>query len=103
MAGPWVARVETPDDVDAVRAVNAAAFDTDAEARLVDALRADPDAWVDGLSAVVEDAGVVVGHALVTRCRVGDEAACGCDENLLLDPARPVPSGTITYPPAFGV
>ena len=168
MTGPWVARVERPGDVEAVHAVNAAAFDTDAEARLVDALRADADAWVDGLSVVVEDEGTVVGHALVTRCRVGDEpalalapcavlpehqgrgvgsaaityaieAACACDENLLLvlghptyyprfgftpasglgvrapfevpdeammalvlDPSRPVPSGTITYPPAFG-
>jgi len=168
MTASLVTREETPDDVAAVHAVNAAAFDADAEARLVDALRADPDAWIE-LSVVVEDAGAVVGHALVTRCRVGDDAALalapcavlpqqqrrgvgtaavsyaieasrGRDENLLLvlghpdyyprfgftlasglgvrppfevpdeammalvlDPSRPVPSGTITYPPAFGV
>ncbi len=35
-----VIRDETPADVPAIHALNAAAFETDAEARLVDALRA---------------------------------------------------------------
>lgn len=59
-----------------VRRVNLAAFPTAEEADLVDALRADPQAWVDGLSTVVvDDAGTVLGHALLTRCHVGDEPA----------------------------
>ncbi|MFE0424787.1 methyltransferase domain-containing protein, partial [Streptomyces sp. NPDC058953] len=46
----WTTRPETPDDIAAVREVNLAAFPTAAEADLVDALRADPGAWIDGLS-----------------------------------------------------
>lgn len=169
MEQAWLARTETPDDAEAVRRVVTAAFETDAEDRLVEALRADPAAWVDGLGSVVEKDGEVVGYALITRCRVGDrpalalapcavlpelqgrgvgsaavrhvlEASRGRDENLLLvlghpgyyprfgfvpasaygvrapfevpdeammalvlDPSLPVPAGTITYPPAFGV
>ena len=74
----WTTRPETPED--AVRAVTVAAFPTPAEADLVDALRRDRDAWIDGLSMVAEDhdgrvVGHVVGHALATRCHVGDEPA----------------------------
>jgi predicted N-acetyltransferase YhbS len=157
-----------------VRRVVEAAFPTPAEADLVDALRQDPDAWLPGLSWVVSDAqdpdAGPVGHALITRCRVGGEPAAALapcsvlpdhqgrgagtavteavlaaareageglvvvlghpdyyprfgfrpasglgicapfdvpDEAmmaLVLDPSdRPVPSGPITYPPAFGV
>ncbi|PWW67115.1 GNAT family N-acetyltransferase [Actinokineospora spheciospongiae] len=69
-------RSETPDDTEAIHAVNAAAFPTSEEADLVDALRADPLAWIDGLSIVTETAdGEVVGHALLTRCHVGDAPA----------------------------
>jgi predicted N-acetyltransferase YhbS len=72
----WTIRAETAADVAAVRAVNVAAFPTPAEADLVDALRADPDAWVDGLSVVaVAPDGTVAGHALLTRCHVGGEPA----------------------------
>ncbi|MDR7279123.1 GNAT family N-acetyltransferase [Catenuloplanes atrovinosus] len=68
----WATRPETPADRDAVRAVTVAAFDTPAEADLVDALRADP-AWIDGLSIVaVTPSGLVAGHALLTRCHIGD-------------------------------
>ncbi|NEA05708.1 N-acetyltransferase, partial [Streptomyces sp. SID10116] len=42
-----------------------------AEADLVDALRADPDAWLPGLSYVAEAPdGSVAAYALITRCRV---------------------------------
>ncbi|MFL1377529.1 MULTISPECIES: GNAT family N-acetyltransferase [unclassified Nocardiopsis] len=73
----WNTRVETDADTTAVHALNAAAFDTPAEADLVDALRTDP-AWIDGLSMVtVTGEDTVVGHALITRCHIGGaEALC---------------------------
>ncbi|WP_406864062.1 N-acetyltransferase [Streptomyces sp. HUAS MG47] len=72
----WRTREETAADVAAVHAINAAAFETAAEAELVDALRADPDAWLPGLSYVVEAPdGTVAGYALITRCTVGGEPA----------------------------
>ena len=83
----WSTRPEGPQDVDAIRAVTVAAFPTPAEADLVDALRRDRDAWIDGLSMVAEDdEGRVVGHALLTRCHVGDEPA------LALAPCSVLPS-----------
>lgn len=72
----WSTRPETASDIASIRAVNVAAFPTPAEADLVDALRADERAWIDGLSVVAEDeSGAVVGHALITRCRVDGEPA----------------------------
>lgn len=74
--GPrWATRAETAADVTAVREINLAAFDTAAEADLVDALRADV-AWIPGLSLLSVDAGgTPAGHALLTRCHVGDVPA----------------------------
>ncbi|MEV7192849.1 bifunctional class I SAM-dependent methyltransferase/N-acetyltransferase [Streptomyces sp. NPDC093510] len=70
-ADSWPTRPETAADVAAVRAVNAAAFETEAEADLVDALRTDPEAWLPGLSYVAEAPdGSVAAYALITRCRV---------------------------------
>ena len=70
MTTPWTTRPETADDVSAIRQVNLAAFPTVEEANLVEALRAS-DAWIEGLSIVIEDPeGTVVGHALLTRCYV---------------------------------
>jgi putative acetyltransferase len=75
VANGWTTRPETPAEVTAIREVNLAAFPTAAEADLVDALRAS-DAWIDGLSIVTEDGHrTVVGHALLTRCHVGDTPA----------------------------
>ncbi|CAL9585707.1 GNAT family N-acetyltransferase [Streptomyces sp. enrichment culture] len=72
----WRTRPETDTDRAAVHAVNAAAFETPAEADLVDALRADPGAWLPGLSYVAEAPdGSVAAYALITRCRVGDAPA----------------------------
>lgn len=72
--GPWTTRTERPGDAAdaaAVRAVVRAAFPTAEEADLVDALREDPAAWIDGLSRVaLDEDGTVVAQALLTRCHV---------------------------------
>ncbi|MFF9073354.1 GNAT family N-acetyltransferase [Streptomyces sp. NPDC014735] len=69
----WTTRPENPEDAGAVRAVVTAAFPTPAEAALVDALRADPSAWLPGLGHVALGGdGAVAAYALLTRCRVGD-------------------------------
>jgi putative acetyltransferase len=66
----WRTRPETAADAATIREVNLAAFPSEEEAGLVDALRAS-DAWIDGLSIVAEDsAGTVVAHALLSRCQV---------------------------------
>jgi putative acetyltransferase len=54
-------RAETPDDVDAIAAVTAAAFAKEREARMVEAIRAS-DGFVPELSLVADDAGEIVGH-----------------------------------------
>lgn len=84
----WRTRPESASGADraAVRAVNAAAFPTEGEADLVDTLREDAGAWIDGLSFVAEAprgdgadgaGGEVVAHALITRCHVdGAPALC---------------------------
>ncbi|MEU4620492.1 N-acetyltransferase [Actinoplanes sp. NPDC023801] len=72
----WSTRPETPADITTVHAIVAAAFPTEAEADLVDALRSDPQAWIDGLSMLAIDAtGTPAGHALLTRCHVGGTPA----------------------------
>ncbi|WP_309050352.1 bifunctional class I SAM-dependent methyltransferase/N-acetyltransferase [Streptomyces sp.] len=72
----WTVRPERPGDRAAVRGVVTAAFGRAAEADLVDALRADPDAWLPGLSYVAQAPdGTVAAHALITRCRVGGQPA----------------------------
>ncbi|MGW6706293.1 GNAT family N-acetyltransferase [Streptomyces sp. NPDC054956] len=71
----WPTRPETPADAAAVHALNSAAFETRAEADLVDALRAD-ESWLPGLSYVTEGPdGSVAAHALLTRCEVDGAAA----------------------------
>jgi putative acetyltransferase len=56
-------RDEQATDYDAVRALNASAFDTAAEARLVDALREQAAPLV---SLVAEQDGAIIGHILFT-------------------------------------
>ena len=83
----WTIRPETPADIDQIHSINAAAFETEGEADLVDALRADPQAWIRGLSRVaVAPDGETVGHVLFTRCRIGGEDA------LALAPVAVMPS-----------
>jgi putative acetyltransferase len=59
-------RPERPEDIAAIRTLHTAAFETPAEAGLVDALRAS-GAWLPDLSVVAVDAGEVVAHALLSR------------------------------------
>ncbi|WP_026124527.1 GNAT family N-acetyltransferase [Nocardiopsis baichengensis] len=75
MSRSWSTRAETAADIGAVRAINLAAFETAQEADLVEALRRDPS-WIDGLSwLAVDEHGTPVGHALLTRCHIGDSPA----------------------------
>ncbi|MEU9762404.1 N-acetyltransferase [Streptomyces sp. NPDC047985] len=76
MSSMWITRAETTADIPAIREIDLAAFPTTLEADLVDALRADPTAWIDGLSLIAaDDDGNPVGHALLTRCHIGDTPA----------------------------
>lgn len=71
----WITRAERPEDAPTIRDINRAAFPGDDEANLVDALRTDP-AWLDGLSIVsTTESGTIVGHALLTRCHIGNVPA----------------------------
>ncbi|PZF82827.1 GNAT family N-acetyltransferase [Jiangella anatolica] len=86
MHSHWITRAETGADIPAIRALTIAAFDRPDESDIVDALRADP-AWIDGLSIVAaEPDGAVAGHALLTRCHIGDTPA------LCLGPCSVLPS-----------
>jgi putative acetyltransferase len=72
---------ELPADYPAVFEINALAFGREAEARLVEALRAGPT-HLAGLSLVAEEAGCVVGHILFTRVYIhtaaGEQVASAC-------------------------
>lgn len=75
MSQHWITRAETGADIPAIHDLTAAAFGRPDEADLIDALRAD-SAWIDGLSIVAAGSdGTVVGHALLTRCHIGDTPA----------------------------
>jgi putative acetyltransferase len=70
----WPTRPEDPEapgDAAAVRRINLAAFDTAAEADLVDALRQDADAWLPGLCVLALAEDEPVGFALLSRCHIG--------------------------------
>lgn len=83
----WNARPETADDIPVVREILLAAFPTAAETDIVNALRADAQAWIDGLSMVTTAPdSTPVGYALLTRCHVGGQPA------LALAPCAVLPS-----------
>lgn len=72
----WTTRAETAGDIPAIRHITLQAFPTAEEADLVEALRADDEAWIDGLSWITTTPdGSPVGHALITRCHVDGEPA----------------------------
>jgi putative acetyltransferase len=70
---PLSIRAERPADVAVVFALNAAAFTTQAEAKLVDALRAQCH---DAISLVAEQGGDMVGHILFSPMRVETDPEC---------------------------
>ncbi|WP_026338031.1 GNAT family N-acetyltransferase [Nocardiopsis sp. CNS-639] len=87
----WTTRTETADDIPAIRDILLAAFPTEAEADIVDALRADPGAWIEGLSMVATTPeSTPVGYALLSRCHVDGEPA------LALAPCAVAPSAQRT-------
>ncbi|MGW1340481.1 GNAT family N-acetyltransferase [Kribbella sp. NPDC002412] len=68
----WKTRAETNADIETIRELTRQAFGRQFEVDFLDALRADPVAWIDGLSFVATDDDQPVAHALLTRCNVGD-------------------------------
>jgi len=64
-----IVRAEHAADCEAIRDVNARAFDRDNEGRLVDALRASAH-FIPELSLVAVDEGRVVGHILFSRIHI---------------------------------
>lgn len=73
----WTTHPELGDaDHASIREILLAAFPTSLEADLVDALRADEEAWIPGLSVLsVADDGTAVGYSLLTRCHVSGAPA----------------------------
>ncbi len=67
-------RAEQENDIPAIRQVHKAAFETDVEAALVDALRGRVDPLI---SLVAEDQGEVVGHILFSPCSIGSAKVMG--------------------------
>jgi putative acetyltransferase len=85
MSTQWLTRAENGADISTIREITVAAFPTEEEAGMIDALRSDP-AWIDGLSVVATDGdGHVVAHALLTRCHVGGASS------LMLGPVSVLP------------
>ena len=87
MSNSWITRAETPADIDTIRELTRQAFDRDFEADLVDALRADPLAWLTPELSIVTTTpdGEIVGHALFTRVHIDETPA------LSLGPVSVVP------------
>ena len=80
-------RAERPSDVDAIGAINEAAFGQSDEARLVEALRADGDVV---LSLVAQRDASVVGHLLLSAAQI--VGASGEHDVLALAPMAVMPS-----------
>ena len=66
-----IIRPEQPADFDAIRAVVAAAFKSDVEAKLVDDIRADT-CYRPELALVAEEDDGIVGHVMVNHCSLRD-------------------------------
>jgi len=80
-------RNESPGDADAVRTVNRSAFDTPAEAALVDALRANGNAAIELVAEVNRQ---VVGHILFSP--MSFDGACDARRPLGLAPMAVIPA-----------
>lgn len=84
-----IVRAESPEDVKAIDVVNLSAFEGEAEAQLVDAMRRSPG-FIRDLSLVAEINGRIVGHLLLSKAmleRDGERKAV-----LILGPMSVVPS-----------
>ncbi len=68
---PVTIRPETPDDHERIAVVVTRAFGSPAEARLVDAIRASGE-YLAELSLVATVGGSVVGHVMISGCRLLD-------------------------------
>ena len=72
MSFTWNTRVETPADVDTLRDITLHAFGRQFEVDFLDALRADPAAWLPGLSIVATTPDdQPVAYSVLTRCHIG--------------------------------
>ncbi|MER7247156.1 N-acetyltransferase [Kribbella sp. NPDC000426] len=74
MSITWNTRVETPADVELIRDITRQAFGRQYEVDFLDAHRADPVAWLPGLTAVAttpEDEPIA--YAALTRCHIDDQ------------------------------
>ncbi|MFN2308458.1 MAG: GNAT family N-acetyltransferase [Gammaproteobacteria bacterium] len=84
-----IVRAETPEDVKAIDVVNLSAFQGDAEAQLVSAIRGSAD-FIPDLSLVAEIGGRIVGHLLLSKVKLPRD---GTNLTLLgLGPMSVVPS-----------
>ena len=70
-----IIRQETAADIAAVQALLIDAFGEDKEAKLVAALRRNPDVFVPQLSLVAVTAAQVVGHIFFSKVKIVDQAA----------------------------
>lgn len=88
---PITIRLETPGDEPGVRRVNLAAFPGPEEADIVDAIRADaPEGWQSIVA--VDAAGEIVGHLLLSPCRIDDWSGEPVGEVLALGPVAVDPA-----------
>jgi len=71
-SGRVVIRPESPDDHDAIRRLVAAAFGSDAEAELVDRIRASPE-YVADMALVAQLDGEIVGHVMIGHAVVRND------------------------------
>ena len=67
-----IIRPESPDDRDAIRQVVASAFESEAEAQLVDRIRASPE-YVPEMALVAELDGQIVGHVMISYAVIGND------------------------------
>ena len=84
-----IVRAEVPEDIRAIDVVNLSAFQGEAEARLVSAVRASAD-FVPDLSLVAELNGRIVGHLLLSKVKL--QTTSESRTVLALGPMSVVPS-----------
>ena len=84
-----IVRAEVPEDVRAIDVVNLSAFQGEAEARLVSAIRGSAD-FIPDLSLVAELNGRIVGHLLLSKVKL--QLGAGSKTVLALGPMSVVPS-----------